>query len=351
MSQPFTIVYIIGAGCSACGGYPVAQDIPIRLKKFAERLSYPEVQELKRCVQKTVSLLDAREVDTLDALAQMHDPFHVDVKEAKIAMSAFFLSIEEEAARKAYANYAAFFEKLFSYGTCRSLREKAEQTPCRVLTYNYDRVFERAFVKWAKRQGPTSTEIAEDPHRFLNTGLRLTHEIRIDPNRFAFLKLHGGVGQFCRDNDSGMNYPNWPALDKPLPALNDNPYYEDPRQKTNQPMIVFPRDKKEWEQLHDADNKKWSFHGYLSVIWKAAEECCQQAKEIHIIGYSLPYIDLPFFKQLIQSAKDCERIVLRNRLAEKPRLEEAMESIQSECGAKWKIEYKAEDFFRITSET
>lgn len=345
MSNDFTKIYILGAGCSVCGHYPVAKDVPARMKEFAQQLG-PGASEIKRCVKQTVELMETLGVTTIDRLVQAYQ--HRDrlaVKEAKIATSAFFLWLEEHGAHSAYQNYGSLFEELFDYGSRRSLKGRAKTTPCRVLTYNYDRLFERTFMKWAQLFDSENAEAASDPLRFLNAGLSDIEEIQINTDRFAFLKLHGGTGEFYRDKDGGFRFPYWPRLGQEIPAVSDDPFYSRPGYKGDTPMIAFPKEKPEFELLHDPQRTTWSFNNYLSVVWKAARELCQRAVEINIIGCSLDFIDRPYFEyQLLQPAKHCRKIVIRNLESEKDHLLDTIERIKNRLEATWEIKYLAREF-------
>jgi hypothetical protein len=199
-----TKVYILGAGCSACGHYPLASEVATGLNKFAgDRLSHESAAKLRDCVEQTCCLLTERRLQTIDELAKaLRDVNPDSIRKAKIAMSVFFFGIEEEAVGLATPNYAAFFDELFRFGTSSSpsLEERMKGTPCRVLTFNYDRLFERTFIEWAKREEPDNGEIGNDLRTFLNMGLG--DPIEIEPERFSLLKLHGGIGQFNRPGGS-----------------------------------------------------------------------------------------------------------------------------------------------------
>lgn len=302
--------------------------------------------ELQRCVTQTRELMETLGVSTVDRLVQVYQ--HRDrlaVKEAKIATSALFLSLEEEGARLAYDNYRALFEELFDCGSERSLGSKAKATPCRVLTFNYDRLFERIFIKWARLFDPQNADAASDPLRFLNTGLDDVEEVRIDPNRFALVKLHGGVGQFYYDRDPMIRFPYWPQLGQQIPPMIDDAFYSRPRHRGNIPMIVFPKEKPEFESLEGPPCTNSSFNNYSSVVWRAAREFCKRAIEINIIGCSLDFIDRPYFEhQLLQSAEHCERIVIRNRESEEGHLLEIMGRIKARLAATWEIKFLPKTF-------
>jgi hypothetical protein len=53
MTNP-TEVYILGAGCSVCGGYPLASEVTANLLNFAQkRLAGDEAQELQMLPHRT----------------------------------------------------------------------------------------------------------------------------------------------------------------------------------------------------------------------------------------------------------------------------------------------------------
>ena len=341
-----TKVYILGAGCSVCGEYPVANRVADGLETFwKDRLSHKGADNLKDCVKQTCDLLSKHGVDTIDALAKvLRDTNRDAIKKAKIAMSVFFFALEDEAVKRAAPNYAAFFDELFRYGESPSpsLEDRIKATPCRVLTYNYDRLFERTFIEWAKREEPGNEKIGENLETFLNMGLGTGYDVEFKPDRFSLLKLHGGIGQFNRDgarDHQNTSHLYWPEFGIPIPPLDDDQYYQRGGYKTNEPTIIFPHEKQ-------AGDKSY-FQGYDSKVWKQARELCKLATEIQIIGYSLQPIDYFWFKSLLREAKTDAKIVLRNRLAEKDRLESRLRGIKEEFGAGWKIEFIPEDFFRI----
>jgi hypothetical protein len=346
VSHP-TKIYILGAGCSICGGYPAADGVATALKDFARdhlKSATGADENLKRCVERTCALLNEHPVETIDALAkklflleqlQFRDALTL-IEEAKIAMNACFLSLEDEGARRAYPNYSNFFNELFRHGTSDLLEKRVEATPCRVLTYNYDRLFERTFLKWAEDK--VSDKNAWEMIAFLNSGLNDNMEIKITPSRFSFLKLHGGIGQTHREKGGGLLYPHcWPKYGEQIPPeFIDENYYERPKHKGDRRTIIFPHEKRDAGTF---------FQKYDSVIWGKANEFCAHATEIHIIGYSIQDIDYFSFKSLIREAKHCTRIILRNRPEAKDSLVRKLDGIKEEFSAKWAIVFLAEDLF------
>ena len=340
-----TKVYILGAGCSVCGGYPVASNVAAGLANFAkDRLGHDDAIKLRGCVERTCGLLNKHGVDTIDALAKvLGDADRVAIKEAKIAMSVFFFGLEDDAVKLANSSYAAFFDELFRYGESPSpsLKERVEKTPCRVLTYNYDRLFERTFIEWAKREEPGNEEVTQNLNNYLNMGLGHGYDLEVKAGPFSLLKLHGGIGQFNRDgaNDHGnTSHLYWPEFGTTIPTkFNDDEFYERKNWGSNESTIIFPNEK----QSGDTS----SFQGYDCELWKQAREFCKLATEIHILGYSIQAIDYFWFKSLLLKAKTDAKIVLRNRLTEKDRLVSKLDGIKDEFKAKWTIDYMAEDFF------
>ncbi|MDZ4287312.1 MAG: hypothetical protein U0984_05110, partial [Prosthecobacter sp.] len=194
MSQ--TRVYILGAGCSVCGGYPLAWEVRKALEDFAkDNLQVDETKELRRCVEKTCELMDQHGIQTTDQLAQaLGEDRRAEIEESKKAMSALFFSLEDVAVEKAYSQYARLFEELFEQGESPLMEDRVMATNCRVLTYNYDRLFERAFIKWALPQAERSDANAiSKAVEWLNSSLRNPSTAEFVPDRFALLKLHGGI--------------------------------------------------------------------------------------------------------------------------------------------------------------
>jgi hypothetical protein len=55
-------------------------------------------------------------------------------------------------------------------------------------------------------------------------GIHDERAITFEPDRFSFLKLHGGIGQFNRTRDCGMNHIYWPKFGTKRPEFNDEHY-------------------------------------------------------------------------------------------------------------------------------
>jgi len=344
-------VYILGAGCSVCGNYPLASQVTTKLRDFAQtQLAHEEAKELRRCVTETCEWMMKLGVETIDQLAgRLNGSEPGVVRDAKLAMSIYFLSIEEAAVSQSLKNYSTLFEELFRYGDSELLQERVKATPCRVITYNYDRLFERTFIEWAKQMDRDneglSSGLDEFLRKHLNTGLGDPHKLNFDPDHFTFLKIHGGVGQFNRVKDGGFKHTYRPKFGSSIPDFTDKNYYNPDGYARDFHTIIFPADK----IVENLSAEEDSLGEYMRELEEQTFAFCQRAEEIQIIGYSIQLIDYFSFKSMIREAKHCNRIVVRNRASEKVRIMRTLEGLKEEFAAKWKIEFKAEDFFGLES--
>ncbi len=344
-------LYILGAGCSVCGEYPLASQVTAKLLDFARtRLARENAKELQRCTLDTCRRMMEMGVETIDQLAGRLNGSEPEViLDAKLAMSIYFLALEDAAVERALLNYTAFFEDLFRYGNSELLNERVKSTPCRVITYNYDRIFERAFIEWARRIEPYNEEMASGLDgfvtKFLNTGFGDPHKIAFEEDCFSLLKLHGGVGQFSRTNDHGFKHIYRPQFGSSITDFTDKNHYRPEGYSNDIPTLIFPADK----SVKNSKPNGSSFVEYMKAFESQALAFCQQAEEIQIIGYSIQPIDYFSFKSMIAAAKDCKRIIVRNRASEESRLMRTLEGLKEEFAATWKIEFRAEDFFARVS--
>ena len=60
-----TTVHVLGAGCSVRYGYPLASGFVPELESFSHSLG-DDAQQLKRCVDETVTLMRQESVQTID---------------------------------------------------------------------------------------------------------------------------------------------------------------------------------------------------------------------------------------------------------------------------------------------
>jgi len=236
------------------------------------------------------------------------------VLEAKTVVTAMFLAKECEPAAKALTAYRNFLRRIFP-NTTHSHRALAE-SPWRVLTFNYDRLFELAFrqhfdVDMSQTfYGPT----------ILNSGLFLgvPGQVQVDANRFSLLKLHGSVGFYGVQEYGRCNHYHMipdpvnavPISDEEFIFGNGHGIYSN-RPKPS--LIVFPHEK---DQLREYPSNTLPFRFYIPEVWRAAREFVSNADEVWIVGYSVPEPDWAPLESLLNAATETCRVIVQNPAAE-----------------------------------
>lgn len=330
-------VYILGAGCSAKYGYPLAADFLGALKKYFQELeNRSNCERLKQCVTNTIALLGTYGTPTIDRLArrieeecqrQKHPLSIIDaaksmgldqaalgkIREAKIATVAMFLEAEKQARSTDLSGYQNLLNLIFEGDRDPKV---LESTTCRILNFNYDRLFEIAFMNYfsldsnANYYGKT----------WLNSGLDFLHKQAYDIalDRFCFLKLHGTAAMLVAEEHGEPRYGLGASIDNAKLLIDDN-YFGPPNRKdsTNprenpEPLIVFPHEKDR------AREQKTSFlyDKYIRAIWDDhAPKVVQDAEQIWVVGYSFDPNDRKSVLQLLRKSADCD-IVVQNPKAE-----------------------------------
>jgi len=329
-------VYILGAGCSAGAapdgpGFPLARDFTRRLAEFGQSVQ-ADSPVLKNCVESTVKLLSEESVQTLDGLVarlateahdfsnglttQQRQAKHRQIEHAKVATAALFMDLERKAKTTGLHRYHNFLDELFGNSTRWPLLSK--DSKCSVLTFNYDRLFEMAFIS---RFRPDTGQYPLYGKSLLNSGLDYVNgsSIDVDPARFAFLKLHGSVGLRAR-NEDGQTVPTHYTYYYGLPgddgrpinderffahAKNPNPYERDP-----EPLIVFPHEK---PFVAAGTQTLLAYRNYIEPIWREARRLVAQATEIYAIGYRFAPMDRQDVLGLLRAATKGTRLVIQNR--------------------------------------
>jgi hypothetical protein len=324
-----TKVAILGAGCSCAYGYPLANQLRNHLAQFSKTIE-SSAPKLHKLACNTLELFDQLAAmgcpaDTLDDLA-----WHIDqgkipakpgtfqdehgyrlVEDAKAVVSAMFLSKENDSAAKTLTGYRNLLRKMFldSMNCDRALR----QSPWRVLTFNYDRLFEMAFRQHFKVD-PTLPFYGQS---VLNSGLYpLAREnVEIDTSRFSLLKLHGSAGFSSLDEYGKCNhYHTIPDLRQPVPIVDETFFFGDINHalysgRIRPSLIVFPHEK---GHLKRYPGNKLPWRAYIPQVWNAAHEFVSQAEEIHIIGYSIAQQDWQAFGDLLRTAERCSLIIVKD---------------------------------------
>jgi hypothetical protein len=207
-----TRVFILGAGCSADCGYPLGAGFKNALDQFRSQIS-DDCSTIKQTVCDTITLMESLpNIQTLDQLARHIDEeleswrkqrnWHTDLEDskrekiargkildAKIATSALFLALEEKIPKSGIAKYEDFIVSTLG-GSAQTLEDVLSQADCHVLSFNYDRLFEIAFLNRFKQPDPRQSGLYSG--KVLNSGFDANRDaVKPVSGRFSFLKFHG----------------------------------------------------------------------------------------------------------------------------------------------------------------
>jgi hypothetical protein len=331
--QMNTKIAILGAGCSCSYGYPLANQMKDHLSNFAKSVE-TSAPKLHKMTQDTLNLFDGLaqqgcHAQTIDDLAWLvhqgkspaiqgtfqdeHDYRLVEV--AKTAVSAMFLKKESEPSAKALTGYRNFLRRIFPSTTHHN--RALTESPWRVLTFNYDRLFELAFLQHF------DVDMSQTFYgsTMLNSGLFLVvpEQVQVDRSRFSFLKLHGSGGFYGVEKHGRCNhYHMIPDPVKAVLITDDSFIFGEQRGiYSNRPkpsLIVFPHEK---DHLKEYPSNTLPFRFYIPEIWRAARDFIVKADEVWIIGYSVPEPDWASLASLLQETPNDCRIVVQNPGAER----------------------------------
>jgi len=292
---------------------------------------------LRKITTKTLDLAEKLRkqgelVETLDTLARLlHDgkaggetmqQRNYHVIGAKVSVAALFLFLEREAIHKKLPGYRQLLKRFFPDVPKVGFRRAIELSPHRILTFNYDRLFELAFRQYFLDFD--GTEALYCP-TVLNSGLHLVDpkNLEIDLNKFSFLKLHGSAGFYgiseqiypSKENGHVEHIHSIPDP-KSLVTINDNEFFYaiDPADrihsgKPKPVLITFPHER---YHLNQFPSNLSAYKDYTPAIWGAAHSFVSQAEEINIIGYSCPDADAKAVSSLLAASKNCRRITIEN---------------------------------------
>jgi hypothetical protein len=302
------------------------------LKEFAKRVE-TSAPKLHKMIQNTLDLYERLpeqgcHAQTIDDVAWLVHQGKIPAKqgtfqdehgyrlveEAKAVVSALFLAKECEPVAKTLTGYRNFLRRIFPK-TTRSNRALAE-SPWRVLTFNYDRLFELAF----RQHFDVDMSQTFYGSTVLNSGLFLVvpEQVEVDTSRFSLLKLHGSVGFYGMDRHGRCQHHHLiPDPVKAIPITDEEFIFGDGHGiYSNRPkpsLIVFPHEK---DHLKEYPSNTLPFRFYIPEIWRAAREFVATADEVWIIGYSVPEADWSPLESLLQSAHGTCQIIVQNPAAE-----------------------------------
>lgn len=328
---------ILGAGCSLKSGYPLAKDMFPRLAEFRDSSLGKDAVKLSELVTKTLDLVkrlrkQGESAETLDALARLLHEGKAGgntmlernrlVVDAKVSVAALFLFLEREAVRKKLPGYQKLLVRVFGNNPKIGFRKAIELSRHRVLTFNYDRLFELAFRQYFPDFD--GTEALYCP-TVLNSGLSLQEpeKLEIHRSKFSFLKLHGSAGFYgvSEETDPSKTETRIEHIHnipdpKTTPPITDDEFFflngsADPIHsgKPKPVLITFPHEKDHLKQYTD---NLFPFKNYTPAIWDAAHDFASQAQEIQILGYSCSNADAQALKSLFAAAKTCRRYLIEN---------------------------------------
>ena len=235
---------------------------------------------------------------------------------ATLATSAAFLVKEPAARQTGLRRYREFISDVFPGTETRWLWMPPTKSR-HVLTFNYDRLFEIAFLDRFQ-----ISPYGLYDFKVLNSGVTLSGvEIEFEPETFSFLKLHGSVGAWTIDL-SGMGHPahqrcyfEAPDANKPPLEINDDYFFHAQHQNVlkRPPLLYFPFHR----QFILSNESGFAFQKYVRGVWARAHELIAKATEIHVIGYSIAGVDRGPVLDMLETAQDCRRLIIQGPDAER----------------------------------
>jgi hypothetical protein len=217
---------------------------------------------------------------------------------AKIATTALFFDKETEARKTTLEGYKEYLLPSVFGGRGAHWKSAISDSDCSVLTFNYDRLFEIAFLD-SFRDTQGSIKVENWPlygKCVLNSGFEcgLDKRIEIEPDNFCFLKLHGSAGWWartCATNNQTKDLRDYgehsPIVPPDLPDLEQF-LQRKPQDYEWEPLIAFPHEKQRFTSRHPG---KFEQGPYIGKVWEHAAQVLRKATEVTVIGYSFALID------------------------------------------------------------
>jgi len=249
------VITVLGAGASVGCGYPLADDFFGCVKAFGESVSEkcPRLSQVIDYVVAKAEELDCLTPDDL-ALRMYQTRFGENRDEAinvlyyaRLVTDAFFLATERQVSASAVRAYKDYWhEVLGNYS--QTWRSGFPNTKHRLVTFNYDRLAELAFVRHFPEIANNGLDLYGP--RMLNTGFSGWRSALKFEDGFCYLKLHGSVGVTpigrnevaAAFGDRFMHYAA--ALPNTKLEITDDLYFEAggdglPKRKLT-PLVAFP---------------------------------------------------------------------------------------------------------------
>ena len=155
--------------------------------------------------------------------------------------------------------------------------------------------------------------------KVLNSGVTLPGiNIEFQPETFSFLKLHGSVAAWTIDL-SGMGHPAHQTCYFETPDANQSitigddfffsqpPDGQHPEHLKRPPLLYFPFQR----HFIVSNDSGFAFHNYAGAVWNRAKQLVANATEIRVIGYSFSGIDRVEMLEMLETARNCRRLVIQ----------------------------------------
>jgi len=197
------------------------------------------------------------------------------------------------------------------------------KTNCHVFTFNYDQLFEIAFLESFKNYNPSDPDYFLYGQEVLNSGFNPyageCASVNITAGRFCFLKLHGSAGWWVRreqHNNEGRRYfpfvpkqaRNLIEIEKSIPKQLDAFF-------GCEPLMAFPDERHFSRQFYKVRGQSsgYLWAPYIDAIWEHAANLVANAAEIKVIGYSFNPIDSRYMIDELLNKATCPKIVIQNK--------------------------------------
>ena len=324
-------VYILGAGCSVEAGYPIAAGMRDKLEEFGRTITIDSPVVSEWCTS-TAGLMRECNAQTLDELTeglinrtiqrpnsngvQGHSEFVFPViRKAKAAISAYFFSLEPKAKIQGLQPYKDFIDEILPITEGNTVLSKSNK---RVLSFNYDRLFEMSFANRFLRYDEQDMFTLCGPN-YLNSGFTVQNgRMQIQPDRFTFLKMHGSVGhiarpllgnggaevEFCLNaldiSSQGKSWDQRVGI-----QAGDNSI------KPIDSLIHFPIEKSVFlEQVTGKELTSYDRRTYISDIWNSAETIMTSAHKVYLVGFSVKGKDSGYLEKLLKKSTNLDSITI-----------------------------------------
>lgn len=351
-TSPVKHVIFLGAGASKTSGYPLADELRLRLSSQRQyETDMHQVGAKVHDVAKAIPILQTYfsrfkatvdlfrhgafgTVDEFSKLASNHYPEHVHKMKLLVKL-ALLLHNPEDAFQN--SDYSPFIKQLFK-DDLYSFREDIT-----ILSYNYDCYLDFLLLKAYSIRGSLVADFQSNSaiKNNLTSGfydLQNTNSLASDENQLRHFKLHGSIGYATDDEHKQMFASH---------IINRVKSIEDQAWEHSVPPIIFPWEvlDENGEFLHAQDfvfckqakePKRQSdavlLYNLLSTIWQGAKRAVQKAEKISFVGMSMHSYLMQGLKFLFREKQNTVQVVVVNPLNEQFKNDRQQLHPASPCG-------------------